>query len=609
MEPKLTALDGPLLFQATVAAQPEVSGESPEGSFARRTLSMTPEARDEVRGRATVKLLVDPSALDQTADWLRENSGELLGPPISDGAGPTNAVVLATVPLEALATVDERPWIRRVEAPRLLLPRLDVARGAAATGLDAAAGAHDLTGDGVVVAVIDSGVDWRHPDFRHDDGTTRLDRFIHAHAVGNSDESRFDAFDADQLNAALTGSGNVPDGDPQGHGTHCASIAAGNGRASGGAFRGVAPRAALMAMRSEPLFDTHSIEGIRQAFELAGSRPAVVSMSLGGHFGPHDGTTALENEIARLTGPGRIVVVAAGNEGNDQIHAQTQLATGADTRLPFRIGDAQQQFVDVWIPRGDDVDVWVETPDGARHNPDGRLRTTVFGRFVSDFREDPINREQNLTLIVAGGRVNHRWHIRIRGNAVINGEGHAWAGTASPSTSSSLFPASLSPAYSVGMPGTEERAVVVASVVSRNRFPTVNGELVAQALVVGGLSPFSSHGPTRIGIQKPDLAAPGQYITAALAGGSEMATVAQYRPRHSPTDGYITIQGTSMATPFVAGVIALLLEREPTLTPEEIQQRFRVTCRRDAQTGSVWDTGFGYGKLDAQALLGYQAPA
>jgi subtilisin family serine protease len=605
MRPRRTALDGSLTFQARVAAGPQVA-EDLVADFARSSLSVAPTERAQVDGRATVKLLIEPGVADQARRWARDHDGEVVESADMTTSGRAPIVVLSTVPVSALSTVDDHAWIRRVEAPHLLLPRLDEARGPA-TGVDVAIDQHGLTGAGVLLAVVDTGVDWRHPDFRHEDGTTRFERFVHAHAIDNGDESRFDVFDAKALDAALEGEGTVPVGDPQGHGTHCASIAAGNGRGSGGQFRGVATAAVLMAVRSEPLLDTHSIEGIRQAFELAGSRPAVISMSLGGHLGPHDGTTALENEIARMTGPGRIVVIAAGNEGNDQIHDQGQLVEGEDLVIPIRVGDEQLQFVDVWIPRGDEVDLWVQTPDGARHEPDGSVQQTVFGAFRADFVEDQINGDQNLTLLIGEGRLNHRWSIRIHPTTVLHGVVHAWAGTANASTSAFLFPDATSSDHSVGMPGTEERAIVVASAVSRNRAPTVDGELVTEDLTLGGLSPFSSHGPTRIGIQKPDVAAPGQYVTAALAGGSEMATAARFRPRHSPTPGYITIQGTSMATPFVAGVIALLLEREPTLTPEEVQQRLRVTSRRDRQTGPVWNPSSGWGKLDARALLDYQA--
>lgn len=183
----------------------------------------------------------------------------------------------------------------------------------------------------------------------------------------------------------------------------------------------------------------------------------------------------------------------------------------------------------------------------------------------------------------------------------------AWAGTVSPSTSAFLFPGASAPGYSIGMPGTEERAIVVGSFVSRTTFPTVTGDSPpAAGLQLGQLSPFSSHGPTRYGALKPDVAAPGQYVTAALASDSRFASDPAYTPRHSPSGPYITIQGTSMATPFVAGLVALLLEREPNLNPEEIQQRLRVTARRDADTGRVWSPGFGFGKLDAEALLAFQ---
>jgi subtilisin family serine protease len=606
LTPRPTALDGDLAFKARVAAGLEPAERPAVRDFASRALSRPAAEAVEPGGQTTVKLLVEAGNVEAAVGWLEAQDGRLLSP---DRPAPTEghglAVLVATVPTGAIAAADRQPWLWRMEGPRPLLPRLDEARGPV-TGLDQALGAEPLSGEGVLLAVVDTGVDWRHPDFRHADGRSRLERFVHAHLLEGTEESRFDVFDGDALDDALDGGGTVPDGDPHGHGTHCASIAGGNGNAAGGRFRGVAPGAALMAMRSEPLLDTHTIEGIRQAFELADGRPAVVSLSLGGHLGPHDGTSAIENAIARMSGPGRIVVVAAGNEGTDKIHHSVQLVEGADAEIAFRIGDPDLQFVDVWIPRGDEVDLWVETPDGARHEPDGTVNSTVFGSFEADFREDRLNRDQNLTVFVEGGRVNHRWRILLRPSRVTHGEVHAWAGTVSPSTSAFLFPDAASPAYSIGMPGTEERAIVVGSFVSRNRFSSVQGEQVFD-LAVGQLSPFSSHGPSRYGAQKPDVAAPGQYVTGALADGSHMATAPQYRPRHSDLGPYITIQGTSMATPFVAGLVALLLEREPTLNPEEIQQRLRVTARRDADTGRVWNPGFGVGKLDAQALLQFRS--
>ena len=543
-----------------------------------------------------LKVLTAPGREREASDWIRAAGGRVRS------TGPQ--VLLADVPPAALGRLDQCPGIGRAEAPRQLLRRLDQALGPA-TGCAAAQATHNLDGSGVLVGIVDTGVDWAHPDFLDAQGGSRLEMFAFARQAQGAQVSQIDEFDTAALDAALAGNGAVPQGDPQGHGTHCASIAVGNGRASAGQLRGVATGARLVAVRSEPLLDTHTIFGIRRTFELAGNRPAVVTLSLGGHLGPHDGTSALENVIARESGPGRIVVVAAGNEGADAIHFRGELLPGQDLVIPVRINDPRLQFVDVWIPRGDSVDVEVETPDGVRHPADGALVTTVFGLFEAHFQEDPINRDQNFTLFVAQGRLNHTWNIRIHANQIVHGEVHAWAGTVNPSTSAHLF-TGADDRYSIGMPATEERCLAVGSLVSRNQFDTAGGTMTS-TLALGQLSSFSSRGPTRYGALKPDVAAPGQFVTAALGAGSELALDPVFVPRHHPSGRYITIQGTSMATPFVAGVVALLLQREPKLTPEDVQQRLRITARRDAQTGRVWDAGFGFGRLDVQALLDYQA--
>ncbi len=598
--PRRTTLDGALTLKARMGADPDLGQQETVRAFAEQSLSGSDSPATRPGERLTVKLLVRNGEMARAREAVESQGGEVLAGNAPRPDGPGLPVLLATVPLDALVAMDDSDAILRIEAARPLHLLLDQARGPA-TGLDVALGRHPLTGAGVVIGVVDTGVDWRHPDFQGPAGGTRIERFVHAHLVAGTEESRFDVYSREQIDQALGGTGVVPAGDPQGHGTHCASIAAGTGAGSGGLLRGVAPGAALVATRAEPLLDTHIIRGIRETFDAAGDRPAVVNLSLGGHVGPHDGTSAIENEIARLSGPGRIVVVAAGNEGTDQIHASGRLVPGTDLVIPFRIDGTEVQFADVWIPRGDDVDVFVETPDGTLTVPDGTVHQTPFGLFQADFVEDQGNRDQNLFLAVAQARANDLWALRIRPLQVLHGEVHAWAGP-----SAFLFPGASSPQYSLGMPGTEERAVVVGSCVSRNRFATVGGEVVSD-LRVGQLSPFSSHGPGRYGAQKPDIAAPGQFITAALAAGSEFDTNPRYAARRSPVGpgAYITIQGTSMATPFVAGVVALLLEREPLLTPEEIHQRLRITAGRDAETGTVWNSGFGFGRLDVEALLDY----
>jgi len=546
--------------------------------------------------RIAAKVIVGLGREAEASSWIEDRGGRL----VSTG----EKVLVAELPPETLAQLDECPGIRRAEASRTLLPRLDDARGPA-TNYDAAIGVHPLSGEGVILGIVDTGVDWSHPDFRNDDGTSRLELFAFADRPNGAQVSTFQEFNAAAINTALNGGAAIPQGDPEGHGTHCCSIAAGNGRAfNGGQFHGLAPRAALVAVRSEPLLDDHIIWGIRKTFELArqSNRPAVVTLSLGGHLGPHDGTSAVENVIARESGPGRIVVVAAGNEGNDEIHFRGELQAGGDLVIPVRITDSELVFADVWVPRGDDVDVTIETPAGAVHQPTGATVTTGSGLFEAHWQEDPVNLDQNLTFFVAQGTPGQTWRIRIHANAVLHGDVHAWGGTVNANTSFGIFPGAPDDGFSIGMPATEERCLAVGSFVSRATQTGIPGN----GLVFGQLSPFSSRGPTRYGGLKPDVAAPGQLITAALASSSQFATAPNLAARRHASGKYITIQGTSMATPFIAGVVALMLQREPNLTPEEVQQRLRVTSRRDAQTGRVWHPGFGFGKIDVQALLDYQ---
>lgn len=545
--------------------------------------------------KVTIKLLVAGGAEAAMAARIGDLGGEIVS------SGPQ--VLLANVPPGRLQEIGELPGLRRAEQSRRLQFRMDEARGPA-TRADLALAQHpDIRGQGVVVGIMDSGTDWRHDDFRHPDGSSRMEMFLHAVNDANTGTDTFTEFSATDINAALNGTGNVPDGDTNGHGTHCASIAAGNGRASPGQqFRGLAPEATLMAIRSDTLHDTHSIEGIRRIFERAGNRPAVVNLSLGGHIGPHDGTSALENVISRETGPGRIVVVAAGNEAQDRIHFQGQLVEGQDLDIEFTIRDGLQ-FIDVWIPRGDEADITVIDPNGTETIPDGDVQQTLAGAFRADLREDQFNRDVNLFFAVAANEIGRRWRLRLRAATVRQGTVHAWGQTSDFNLSRNIFMTTASPLHSLGMPATEERAISVASFVSRTGILPGGGAVAG--LTAGGISPFSSNGPTRNGVQRPDIAAPGQHIVAALAAGSSLATGANFATRRLPGNQYISIQGTSMATPFVTGTIALMLQQEPDLAPEDIQLRLRATARRDGDTGAVWNPAFGYGKIDVEALLNY----
>ncbi|MFQ3226814.1 MAG: subtilisin family serine protease [Porticoccaceae bacterium] len=536
----------------------------------------------------TLKLMVTPEGSAQVRDWIGISGGEL----VSDG----DSVIVATMDVLKIQELENLPGLLRAESPYKLEMRMEQARGVA-TGTDVAINKHALNGKNVVVGIIDSGVDWSHADFLDGAGDSRIERFILAQR-GSNTTSNYSRYTNIDINSALSGSSVIPQGDPHGHGTHCAGIAAGGGAASSGVHSGVATGATLMAMRSS-LYDDEIITGIREMFSAAGDRPAVINLSLGGHNGAHDGTSAIENVIARETGPGRIIVVAAGNEGSDDIHWSDNLVAGQSLVMDAQIDDSDFQFVDVWIPRGDDVDISLEVGVSEAVPIDGTYHSTSIGRVGGVARVDAVNGEKNVTLFLDNCVLGESVRLLMQANTVTQGEVHAWAGP----KARNVFNGGVNN-FTVGMPATEDSAITVASFVSRNRI--LPGMGANPSLTFNHLSPFSSRGPSRSGIQKPDIAAPGQYITSSLASNSEMSKHKRYAQRRNTAGDLISIQGTSMATPFVAGVIALMLEREPTLNPAEIKQRFRATATRDTITGRIWNQEFGVGRINVDALLDYR---
>src|SRR5918999_923562 len=249
-KPTRSVCDGALKSLAVKQATPEIP-PVPLRSLAPHLASAAPlpPPPDRIAAKVIVRLGREAEA----ASWIEGRGGRL----VSTGEN----VLVAELPPGALDQLENCPGIRRAEASRHLLPRLDDARGPA-TNCDAALGANPLSGDGVVLGIVDTGVDWAHPDFRNADGSTRLELFAFANRPNGAQVSTFQEFGAATIDTALNGGAGIPQGDPQGHGTHCASIAAGNGRGfNSGQFRGVAPAAALVAVRSEPLLDDHIIWG------------------------------------------------------------------------------------------------------------------------------------------------------------------------------------------------------------------------------------------------------------------------------------------------------------------------------------------------------------
>ncbi|MBD3335956.1 MAG: S8 family serine peptidase, partial [Candidatus Eisenbacteria bacterium] len=237
-----------------------------------------------------------------------------------------------------------------------------------------------FSGRGVIAGIVDIGIDPDHADFRTPDGSRIVSLWDQTDGTGTP-PAEYDY--GSEWTQSQIDAGECPTTDPHGHGTHVASIAAGNGAATGNdqpsyRYVGAAPEADLIVVKST-LQDVHVVEAVDYIFARAmrQNRPAVVNISLGNQYGPHDGTAFLDDFINRLTGPGRLVVAAAGNERGDSVHAEVVLDPHSFASItwdlpPYSPGGSTEDdylYIDGWSPGEAGIAVTVTSPGGATVGP------------------------------------------------------------------------------------------------------------------------------------------------------------------------------------------------------------------------------------------------
>jgi len=207
---------------------------------------------------------------------------------------------------------------------------------------------YGATGRGVIAGFVDLGLDTTHPDFRNPDGSTRLARLWDQTQEGRHPEGFSYGAECgpDEIE-----SGECPEEDSGpygGHGSHVAGIAAG----SDAVYRGVAPEAMIIFVKAR-LEEANVVDAVSYIFNLAAAenRPAVINISLGEHIWAHDGTSPFERALSALTGPGRIIVAAGGNEGSGMIHAGFD-ANSTLRAAPFSVKNSDEADIEFWLKGG-----------------------------------------------------------------------------------------------------------------------------------------------------------------------------------------------------------------------------------------------------------------
>ncbi|HEY7953967.1 MAG TPA: S8 family serine peptidase [Polyangia bacterium] len=599
------------------------------GALAARTIGDPATPQDD-RALVTVRVRGGAAALAKAGFVARTLDG--------------NELVAVRADAGELARLSSLPGVIAIEERRILWPLLDAA--GPAVHAPEARQESGLDGTGVLVGVVDTGVDVRHADLRSSDGKTRIaalldlsesdDRHPELAQFGGAvwTESEIDAALAAEA-AGMMPAVPVGEKDVNGHGTHVSAIAISNGLATArglpaGRYVGMAPAAELISVQAthggSAFTDVDVLDGCRFAVFEAGalSRPLALNLSLGGPGGAHDGSTNLEQGLDALfpaDQPGRVLVVAAGNDGLRDLHAG---GFGADGEVLVPLDTSMAQTADGTIA----IELWyagalsisVETPGGFRSpkvspGKSGTANSPKEGQILVDDasngpRSDGLS-SASITLVGPAGASppEGTWKIRLDGKAA---RWDAWILDAPPTASFPRFTDHVSEDDRLDLPATAHDAITVGSFISRNQWTTVDGKLISRPIELGVPSSFSSPGPTSDGRFAPDLLAPGEFVAAALSVDAppDQPTSAFFVDG-SPTfawadDGlHGILRGTSQAAPMVAGAAALLLQADPTLTGNAIREILRATARPlEGSLGYSPRTGFG--ALDLLAAVRYQ---
>ena len=503
---------------------------------------------------------------------------------------------ILTTPEGLIPYVASLPQIEYVEKPNRLYFQTDGGRAASCVTV-LQEGREGLTGRGVLVAVIDSGIDYAHPDFRNEDGTTRIRELW--------DQSQGRVYTEEEINEALASGEEerrrlVPSVDVSGHGTAVAGIAAGGGRSQGGRNRGVAYESTILAVklgsRGEGSFPWTT--ELMRALDYSVRRgeqwgmPLAVNLSFGNTYGSHDGFSLLETYLDRAAGYGRTsIVVGTGNEGAGNGHASGEVGKGETAYAELAVGTYETGFgLQLWKSYVDELEVSLEAPSGrvigpvepfmgAQRLTYGNTEILIYHGYPSPYSQ---SQEIYFDFIPRGDYVDSGiWKVRIRGAEVVTGRYDLWLPPASTLSGSTHF-LKPDPQITLTIPATSSMAVSVGAYDSRYR----------------SYADFSGRGYTRLTSQvKPDLAAQGVGIMAPRAGG-----------------GYEMFTGTSFAAPFVTGAAALLMEwgiirgNDPYLYGEKLKACLRRGAARFPAQEAWPNPQMGYGALCVRDSLPLPSP-
>ncbi len=547
-------------------------------------------------------------------------------------------IVTAQIPVDVINDLSKEASIKYIEMGLPVSQNLSKARVAArvdkvVSGL--APLTQGYTGEGVIVGICDIGFEYDHITFTDSSRKLRVKR------VWNQSSKFGDRPEGFTYGAEYKTEADIKDAkydnrfDEVGHGTHVAGIAAGADRNNGKSYQGVATESELVFVSVNMSSDPAIVDAAKYIFNYADEqdKPAVLNFSLGGHFGPHDGTSTFDVLCDELQGPGRLIVGAAGNEGSDKIHVSKALTSPQDTlKTLVKFLNSKQRYTkyDFWGDTTGHFTVQVIVIDKFGGNKE-IYKTGYYSTSTVGTNNIPVEIKDDNNTVVIKGTVS----ITTQDSSILNGKPNAII-----SMNMSTFPGSGKyigikisgsgtihgwsvlnetgafdrfniPGWQDGdqdctvgeIGGTGNRIITAGAYTTDDR----NG-MYGQTM--GKHATFSSHGPTADGRVKPDISAPGAVLLSALPNISNVVNTLIDSHETNTVGGrdyiYGWMQGTSQAAPMVTGILATWLQADATLTPERVREVFDANSIRDSHTGDQFPNNlYGYGKINAFAGLTY----
>lgn len=625
------------LFQCTLVSAQQTENKI---SISLHKMLQQPETSTQKKGTIPVLMRAD---VNRTSQFIREQKGIV--------KFQTKNIISALIDVNTIQLLNKQDFVYWIDCPAgKLLPLNDVMVkhnnvDSAFSGMWPLEQAYD--GTGVVVGIIDAPFDYKHGDFTDAFGNTRIQYLWDQNTEGTHPAMYAYGNECDSTQLAEGTCAHDDIDYYYSHGTGVTGTAAGSGNATGN-YRGVAPNAdiVLVSLDFGSDFLSNAVDAVAYIFEKADAmgKPCVINTSFGTYTGSHDGQDITAQAIAELINekPGRAVVSAAGNAGNAKIHLGYEVTSTPQFTWFSKLSYTNAVYFQVWADSADfdDVNFSISADDPADYTSKG---STPLHNILSDYdlsggmidgTVDSVYDDATFTgtvditaqlkngtylleIFIVPQNTAHYWRFSTSGN----GRFDVWSTEAFTGYSNfittlpdeTVFPEIVN----YKLPDTDQSIVgswqcsddviTVGSYVNRDTMTNYYGVYPTLTDTVGQLFYSSSHGPTRDHRIKPDITATGARV---LSSGSEVVTswlIDIGAAAYIAQDGeHFLFNGTSFASPCVAGTVALYLQKNPEATASEIKNALLTSAKQDDFTGyALPDNRWGYGKLNAfRALTG-----